>query len=93
MEESSVDVKGFISVKEKKGEPDPNKLIGFIKIKISQKELTSDGKKSRKLESLFGAPKVDMSGYDNFVQQAVAHKKSAKERHFGEVQSLKNPVG
>lgn len=92
LEENSVVIKGFISVKEKKGEPDPNKLIGFIKIKIAQKELNSDGKKQRKLESLFGSPKVDMSVYDNFVQQAVARKKASKERKFGQVQSLKNPV-
>jgi chemotaxis protein MotB len=76
LEDSTVDINGTISVKEKRGEIDPNKLVGFIHIKITQKELTSDGRKPRKLDALFGSPKVDMSVYDNFVQQISNRKKA-----------------
>ncbi|MNJ99817.1 Motility protein B [compost metagenome] len=79
LEENSVTVKGGVSVKEKRGEVDPSKLIGFIRVKVTQKEITSDGRKPRKLESLFGNPKVDMSGYDQFVDEISGSKpKSAK---------------
>lgn len=95
LEESSVNVKGFTSVKEKKGEVNPNNLIGFIRVKITQHETTSDGKKTRKLETMFGSPKVDMSVYDSFVQQAVNRHKSAVKKDnkkFGEDKNLKNPL-
>ncbi len=75
LESSTVNVSGAISVKEKRGEVDPKKLVGFIKVKIAQKELTSDGRKQRKLESMFGAKNVDMSVYDNFVQQVSTRRK------------------
>ncbi|QDK44198.1 chemotaxis protein MotB [Bdellovibrio sp. ZAP7] len=75
LESSTVNVNGAISVKEKRGEVDPKKLVGFIKVKIAQKELTSDGRKQRKLESMFGSKNVDMSVYDNFVQQVSTRRK------------------
>ncbi|UYL10000.1 chemotaxis protein MotB [Bdellovibrio sp. SKB1291214] len=75
LESSTVTVSGAISVKEKLGEVDPKKLVGFIKVKIAQKELTSDGRKQRKLESMFGEQKVDMSVYDNFVHQVSTRRK------------------
>ncbi|HWU42666.1 MAG TPA: flagellar motor protein MotB [Bdellovibrio sp.] len=80
LENSSVSVVGGINVKEKRGEVDPKKLIGFIKIKITQKELTSDGRKPRKLDTLFGEAKVDMSVYDNFVQQ-ISNRHKAEKRN------------
>ncbi|HEX7672829.1 MAG TPA: flagellar motor protein MotB [Bdellovibrio sp.] len=76
LENSSVNVTGGINVKEKRGEVDPKKLIGFIKVKITQKEITSDGHKPRKLDTLFGEAKVDMSVYDNFVQQISTRRKA-----------------
>ena len=80
LEENSVSIKGTINVKEKRGEIDPSKLIGFIRVKISQKEMTSSGKKPRKLETLFGSAKVDMTVYDNFVQQmSNRHQQEAKD--------------
>lgn len=77
LESSTVNVDGGISVKEKRGEIDPAKLVGFIRVRISQKELTSDGRKPRKLQTIFGNPKADMSVYDNFVQQ-LSNGKDAK---------------
>jgi chemotaxis protein MotB len=77
LEDNSVSVKGSISVKEKRGEVDPAKLIGFIRIKIAQKEIKSDGTKPRKLETVFGSSRVDMSVYDSFVHQLADRKKKA----------------
>jgi chemotaxis protein MotB len=79
LDSNSVTVLGGINVKEKRGEVDPNKLVGFIKVKISQKELTSDGRKPRKLETVFGPSRVDMSVYDNFVNQISNRKKAQAE--------------
>ncbi len=97
LQESSVEVKGFTNVKEKKGEVNPANLIGFLRVKITQHETTSEGKKTRKLEAVFGAPKVDMSAYDTFVQHAAGRKKAeaaaAKNNNrFGEDKTLKNPL-
>ncbi|KHD89176.1 MAG: chemotaxis protein MotB [Bdellovibrio sp. ArHS] len=75
LETNTVSVTGGISVKEKRGEIDPAKLVGFIRVKIAQKEITSDGRKPRKLETLFGPSRVDMSVYDNFVNQISNRKK------------------
>lgn len=79
LENSTVDVNGNISVKDKKGEIDQAKLIGFIKVKIAQKEITSDGRKPRKLDALFGPARVDMTVYDNFVNQ-ISNRKEAKAK-------------
>lgn len=76
LESNTVTVLGGINVKEKRGEVDPAKLVGFIRIKVMQKEITSDGRKPRKLDTLFGPSKVDMSVYDNFVQQISNRKKA-----------------
>lgn len=48
---------GATNIKDKKGDYDPDRLMGFIRISIRQKEST-DGKSRRKLESLFNQPKV-----------------------------------
>lgn len=79
LESSTVNVSGSISVKEKRGEVDPKKLVGFVHVKISQKEMTSDGRKQRKLDTLFGSARVDMSVYDNFVHQISNRRK--EEEH------------
>jgi chemotaxis protein MotB len=83
LESNTVTVDGGINVKEKRGEIDPAKLVGFIRIKISQKEITSDGRKPRKLDALFGEAKVDMSVYDNFVNQVSNRKKTAAPENKG----------
>lgn len=74
LEFDSVTLRGFSSVKEKRGEVDPQKLIGFIRISIRQKDVTSSGKKPRKLETVFGTPEVSMSVYESFVKQAAESK-------------------
>lgn len=76
LEDNSVTVSGGINVKEKRGEVDPARLIGLIRIKISQKAITSDGRKPRKLDALFGPSRVNMSEYDNFVDQMSERKKA-----------------
>lgn len=75
LESSTVTVGTGINIKDKKGEIDPSKLVGFIRVKVSQKETKADGTKPRKLEKTFGEKRADMSVYDNFVQQAVSGKK------------------
>ncbi|WP_413559947.1 flagellar motor protein MotB [Bdellovibrio sp. HCB209] len=80
LESSTVSVSGAISVKEKRGEVDPKKLVGFIKVKIAQKETTSDGRKQRKLETMFGTKNVDMSVYDNFVNQVSTRRKEEAQK-------------
>lgn len=78
LESNTVDVSTGMSVRDKKGEIDPSKLVGLIRIRVTQKEQKSDGTKPRKLETVFGDSKSDVSVYDNFVQQAVNRKKSKK---------------
>ncbi len=75
LEHNTVSVNGSINVREKKGEFDPSKLVGFIKISIRQKEVRTDGKPVRKLDTLFGDSRADMNVYDNFVQQLSNSKK------------------
>ncbi len=94
LEESSTTVTGAIAVREKRGEIDPSRLIGFIKVKIAQKEITSDGRKPRKLDTLFGSARVDMSVYDSFVNQISNRKKAEKQDLKEQVDSeLQEDVG
>lgn len=74
LEYDSVTIKGFSSVKEKRGEVDPQKLIGFIRISVRQKDVSNSGKRSRKLETVFGSPDVTMSVYESFVKEAAESK-------------------
>lgn len=78
-ENNSNSTNGKINVKEKKGEIDPQKLVGFIRVSIKQKDIKSNGKKPRKIEALFGDAKADMSVYDNFVHQ-ISNKKKTDEK-------------
>ncbi|WP_347359134.1 flagellar motor protein MotB [Bdellovibrio sp.] len=94
LENNTVDVSGGINVKEKRGEVDPAKLVGFIRVKIAQKEITADGRKPRKLDTLFGPSRVDMSVYDNFVNQISNRKKAEKPDLKQQVdQDLKEEAG
>lgn len=94
LENNTVNVSGGISVKEKRGEIDPAKLVGFIRVKIAQKEITSDGHKPRKLETLFGPSRVDMSVYDSFVNQ-ISNRKEAEKKDLKQQvdQDLKEETG
>lgn len=77
LEHTSVNVIASINVKDKKGEVDPSKLIGLIRISVKQKNQRSDGKTSRKLDTLFGETKADMTAYDRYVNQ-IANKNKKK---------------
>lgn len=92
LENNTVTVSGGINVKEKRGEVDPARLIGFIRVKIAQKEITSDGRKPRKLDTLFGPSRVDMSVYDNFVSQISNRKKAEAEKKAKPGKDLKKQV-
>lgn len=81
LEHNSTSVTGSVNVKDKKGEIDPNKLIGFIKISISQKPIKSDGTEARKLDDLFGTASGKMDVYEDYVEQISNKKKrEAKEK-------------
>ncbi len=89
--DSSVGINGFLSIKEKKGEVNPNNLIGFIKFKITQREFTSDGKKTRKLETIFGNSKANMEVYESFVEQATGRRKQAVNKEVNKKQAILPP--
>lgn len=52
---------------------------GYIRVQIKQKELTSDGRKPRKLGSVLGKDDESMNVYNNFVNKLTEKPKS--ERH------------
>lgn len=74
LENASVTVLGVSNVRDKKGEIDQARLIGFVKVSITQKEITSEGKKPRKLDTVFGNSAVDMSEYNDFVDEMSQRK-------------------
>jgi chemotaxis protein MotB len=77
LDNNTVNVSGGINVREKRGEIDPAKLVGLIRIKVAQKEITADGRKPRKLDTLFGPSKVDMSDYEGYVDKISNRKKTS----------------
>lgn len=76
LEHNTTDVIGRVNVKDKKGEVDPDKLIGFMKISIKQKPIKSDGSESRKIEDLFGGSKKESAIYENYIDQVTRKKKN-----------------
>lgn len=95
LENNTVSVSGGISVKEKRGEIDPNKLVGFIRVKITQKEVTADGRRPRKLDTLFGPSHADMSEYENLVDQMSGERKVPVKRDLKQQidQDLRDETG
>ncbi len=79
LEHTTTDVIGRINVKDKKGEVDPDKLIGFVKISIKQKPIKSDGSETRKIEDLFGGAKADSQVYEDYIDQVTRKKKSQEK--------------
>lgn len=74
-EHTNNNLQGLTNVKEKVGEVDPEKLIGFIRVSIHQKA-EATGKKRRKLES-FGKKDSSKTVYENFAKQlSELHRKS-----------------
>ena len=78
IENTSSTVTGTINVRDKKGEIEPSKLIGFIKLNIRQKPIKTDGTKARKLEAMFGE-KSNMNVYEDYVQKSSEKKKKSKK--------------
>jgi chemotaxis protein MotB len=81
LEHNTNNVNGVARVEDKKGfvEGQAQRPPGMIKIEVKQKEVKSDGRKPRKLDSLYGAKSADMSVYDNFVKQISEQKKKKKQ--------------
>lgn len=82
-EHTSNTIFGNVSVKDKKGEIDQEKLIGFIRVSIRQK--ATDNKPRRKLEAVFGDKDVSKNVYDNFANQVANRKKSSDDDDMGKV--------
>ncbi len=76
-EHSSNQVTGFVDVQPKKDfvEGQAKRPNGLIYVRLLQKEVKENGKKPRKIETLFGKSNTDMSVYDNFVKQVSEQKK------------------
>lgn len=74
LEHPSVDVLGrtVMDPKMEQGE----KPEGSIIIKVKQKDITSSGRKPRKLDEVFGSSDDDMDVYNNFVKQISDKKKT-----------------
>ncbi len=94
-ENTTNSIKGNLSVKDKKGEIEPDKLIGFIRVTITQKPSDDPKKSRRKLDTLFGAPDASKDVYSSFAEQIANQKKkdaSAKKVSNGLDPNLINPV-
>ena len=93
-EHNSNNLNGNISVKDKKGEADQEKIIGFIRISIHQK-MEDSKKPRRKIESLFGDKDTGKNVYNSFAEQVINRKEKegkAAKSGFGNDPSLVNPV-
>ncbi len=75
LEHTSTSVSGTSMVRDKKGEVDPDKLIGFVKVSIKQKPIKSDGTEARKLQDLFDSKLKDRT-YDDYVDQVTRRKRN-----------------
>lgn len=90
-EHNSNSIVGSLSVKDKKGEVDQEKLIGFIRISIRQKR--DEGVKNRrKIETLFGDKDSAKNVYDSFAEQVTNRKNASGKKSFGLDPNLVNPV-
>jgi chemotaxis protein MotB len=81
LENTSSTVTGYVNVRDKRGEIEPSKLMGFIKLSIHQKPFKTDGTKARKLEAIFGE-KADQNVYEDYVQKLTTKKKQSKQRQM-----------
>lgn len=89
-ENNTNSINGGISVKDKKGEIDQQKLIGFIRISIRQKP-NEKSEPRRKIQSIFGDRDESKDVYNNFAEQ-VSNRKKAGEASGEESGRLVNPV-
>lgn len=91
-EHSSNAIKGAINVKDKKNDVVAEKLMGFIRVSIKQKETNDPNKKHRPLANVFGGKDSSKSDYENFAQQASKQKPQAKKAADGFDPNLTNPA-
>lgn len=78
-ESDSVDIFGKINVKHyTKSLKESEKPAGSIKIRIKQKDSLNGGRKTRKLDDLFGKTDQSMPVYDDFVKQLTEQPNSDK---------------
>lgn len=92
-EHASNSIKGAINVKDKKSDVSVDRLIGFIRVSIKQKQSTDSTRKHRPLSNVFGGKDSTKSVYENFATQSAAQKESAKSRPAeGFDPNLTNPV-
>lgn len=87
-ESSSNNVIGATNVKDKQGNYDPEKLMGFIRISIKQQESKDPSKPRRKIETLFGAAKLENKQIINDAQLNKAKTGPA----IGHDPNLMNPI-
>lgn len=88
-------IRGTLSVVDKKGEIEPDKLIGFIRVTITQKPSDDPKKSRRKLDTLFGSPDPAKDIYSSFAEQVSNRRKkegAAKKVADGLDPNLVNPV-
>ncbi|MFZ3228613.1 MAG: flagellar motor protein MotB [Pseudobdellovibrio sp.] len=87
-------IKSGLAVKDKKGEIEPDKLIGFIRVSITQKPIEDPKKQRRKLENIFGSSDSAKNVYDNFAQKVgnQRSKDGIKKPANGLDPSFVNPV-
>jgi chemotaxis protein MotB len=81
LENDTVSTFGRIKTGEFKGKLAKGEVPeGVVKIRVTQKENSADGRKPRKLDDLFGKAEADMNVYDNFVQQVSKRKLKTKKQ-------------
>ncbi len=93
-EHASNSIKGAINVKDKKNDVSVDRLIGFIRVSIKQKESSDSSRKYRPLSNVFGGKDSAKSVYENFASQSAAQKESAAKSRPAEGfdPNLTNPV-
>ena len=91
-EHSSNTMKGVINVKDKKNDVVAQKLIGFIRVSIKQKETNDPNKKHRPLANVFGGKDSAKNVYENFAQQASKQNAEQKKTADGFDPNLSNPA-
>jgi len=78
---------GMTTVKEKTGDYDPDKLMGFVRFSIRQKESLDPTKKRRKIESLFGSLEKDKE-----LKLVPKKRNNTEQKSFGQDPNLINPA-
>ncbi|MBY0553771.1 chemotaxis protein MotB [bacterium] len=90
-EHNSNSLAGAVSVKDKKGEVDQEKIIGFIRVSIRQKQNDSN-KSRRKIQTIFGDKDTAKNVYNNFAEQVSNRKEAPVKNSFGQDPNLINPA-